>query len=150
MEKWKINLIIDACMLLCGAALAGIGLLLKYVLPPGRERMAIYGRNVDLTLLGLDRHEWGAIHLWLACGMVALVVLHLLVHLPWIVAILRKVTLQSAPRIGAVAVFLLLCLALMVTPFFITPRIIEVGSDAAHAPFVGKGSGRGVLHGRAR
>jgi len=52
MEKSKLNLVIDALLLLCLAAIAGIGLLIKYVLVPGYQRWEIYGRNVSLFLLG--------------------------------------------------------------------------------------------------
>jgi hypothetical protein len=48
MKKAKLNLVIDALLLLCMAAMAGIGLLMKYVLVPGFKRWEIYGRNVEL------------------------------------------------------------------------------------------------------
>ncbi len=48
MKKSKLNLIIDALLLLCIAAIGGIGFLMKYVLVPGSQRWEIYNRNVDL------------------------------------------------------------------------------------------------------
>lgn len=147
MEKSKINFFVDACMLLCGAALASGGFLMKFVLPPGKERIALYGRNVDLTLLGLDRHEWGAIHLWLAYCLIVFLLVHLFLHLPWIIAMLKKVTGKSTARIVAVAVFFLLCVALVATPFFITPNITAISSSGEHAPFAGKGGGKGMMRG---
>ncbi|MHC4076764.1 MAG: DUF4405 domain-containing protein [Planctomycetota bacterium] len=62
MKRAKLNLIIDALLLLCLAGIAGIGFLIKYVLVPGYQRWEIYGRNVSLFLWGLDRHQWGTIH----------------------------------------------------------------------------------------
>ena len=59
MAKSKLNLIIDVFMLLCMAAIAGIGFLIKYVLVPGFRRWEIYDRNVDLSFWGMDRYEWG-------------------------------------------------------------------------------------------
>ena len=64
-------------MLLVGSLLAGIGFLMKFVLIPGKERFAVYGRNVDLFFLGFDRHEWGTLHLWLAFALIALMAVHI-------------------------------------------------------------------------
>ena len=64
MDKSKFNFVIDALMFLCLMAMAGLGFLMKYVLPPGREVQAKYGRNVYLSWLGWDRHDWGDIHLF--------------------------------------------------------------------------------------
>ena len=63
MDKSKVNLVIDAVMFLCVMAIAGIGLLMKYVLLPGKETAAVYGRKVDLFLFGMGRHAGGRIHL---------------------------------------------------------------------------------------
>jgi hypothetical protein len=57
MKKSKLNLIIDTLLLLCIAAIGGIGFLMKYVLIPGYQRWEIYERNVDLFLWGMGRHE---------------------------------------------------------------------------------------------
>ena len=32
---------------------------MKYVLIPGKETFAVYGRHVELYLWGMDRHDWG-------------------------------------------------------------------------------------------
>ena len=66
MDKPKFNFIIDAAMFLCVMALAGLGFLMKYVLPSGRDAWAKYGSNLQLSWLGWDRHDWGDIHLYLA------------------------------------------------------------------------------------
>lgn len=62
--KWcnnraKVNLIIDAFLLIQLMAMAGIGFLIKYILVPGEERNLLYGRDVELSFLGLTRHDWG-------------------------------------------------------------------------------------------
>ena len=51
MNKPKLNFIINALMFLCLMAMAGLGFLMKYILPPGREVMARYDRNLYLTWL---------------------------------------------------------------------------------------------------
>ena len=80
MDKSKANLIIDALLFLCVMAITGIGLLMKYVLLPGKETTAIYGRKVDLFLFGMDRHAWGRIHLILAFVFLGLLTLHVVLH----------------------------------------------------------------------
>jgi len=51
--------------------LTSTGLLLHGKLPPGSGRASIWG---------LTRHEWGDIHLVLACTFIVLIVLHLGLH----------------------------------------------------------------------
>jgi len=38
---------------LAGSLLAGTGFLMKFVLIPGKDRFAVYGRNTDLFFFGL-------------------------------------------------------------------------------------------------
>jgi hypothetical protein len=66
MDKPKFSFVIDAAMFLCVMALAGLGFLMKYLLPSGRDAWAKYGSNLYLSWLGWDRHDWGDIHLYLA------------------------------------------------------------------------------------
>lgn len=87
MDKSKVNLIIDALLFLCVMAITGIGLLMKYVLLPGKETAAVYGRKVDLFLFGMDRHAWGRIHLIIAFVLLGLLTLHVVLHWNMIVSI---------------------------------------------------------------
>jgi hypothetical protein len=71
MKSWsktkpKLNLVIDAIMFIDLMAVAGLGFLMKYVLLPGYKINEVYGSGVELSFLGLDRHQWGPIHLILA------------------------------------------------------------------------------------
>ncbi|MBU0567408.1 DUF4405 domain-containing protein, partial [bacterium] len=79
-DKSKVNFVIDALMFLCMMAITGTGFLMKFVLIPGQERWVKYGRNVELLLLGIDRHEWGAIHLVLGFILLGLLVIHIILH----------------------------------------------------------------------
>ncbi len=63
MDKSKVNLVIDALLFLYVMAMAGIGLPIKFVLLPGKDTWAVYGRKAELFLFGMDRHQWGTIHL---------------------------------------------------------------------------------------
>ena len=60
--KWKWIYLIDAAMFLLMMAIAGIGLLMKYILLPGREAQLKYGNLVEPLFLGLDRHWWSKTH----------------------------------------------------------------------------------------
>ena len=134
MTKAKLNLIIDALLFLCLAAIAGIGLLINYVLVPGFQRWEIYGRNVDLFFWGMDRHEWGAIHFVLAQAFLALLLLHLVLHWQTIVSICRKLIPGQPARWIAAAVLAGLAIFLLGFWIFIRPDVRD------HAQ--GKGGGQ--------
>jgi uncharacterized membrane protein len=80
MNRSKLNLIIDGLMFLAMAAIAGLGFLIKYVMPPGPEKIVKYGRNVTLLFLGMDRHGWGRIHLVIGFVFLGLLALHIIIH----------------------------------------------------------------------
>jgi len=127
MTRSKINLIIDGLMLLCVTAIAGIGLLIKYVLVPGHARWAIYGRNVELFFWGLDRHQWGTVHLTIGLVLITLLVLHIVLHWAMILAIYRS--LIPNPLIRRIIVIVLICLTalLLAFPCLVKPQVRELG-----------------------
>ena len=148
MEKQKINFVVDACMFICMMPLAGIGFLMKFVLIPGKERMDVYGHNVDLFFLGLDRHEWGTIHLWIAYILLALLAAHIMLHLRWISALLEKLIAVRKKQVIAVVVFIVLCFFLLVFPFLIKPEVRDAGQGFQRDQHAGKGAGRGLMKGK--
>jgi hypothetical protein len=123
MEKPKLNFVIDALMFLTLMAMAGLGFLMKYTLPPGRAVWAKYGRNLELSWLGWDRHDWGDIHLYLAFALLALLVIHLILHWQQILGLFRRLLPDPRRRYRLALVFLLLSLLLIYFPFLITPDI---------------------------
>ena len=74
-NKPKIKLVVDVLMFLCMAALGGLGFLMKYVLLSGQEAQAAYGAKVEIYFLGVDKHEWGTIHLIIAFVLLGLLLL---------------------------------------------------------------------------
>ena len=123
MDKSKVNLIIDALMFLCAMAITGIGLLMKYVLLPGKETAATYGRKVELFLFGMDRHAWGRIHLIMAFVFLGLLTLHIVLHWNMIVSIYcRLIGSKVVRRIVAIIIFIGGTF-LVVSPFFVKPEI---------------------------
>lgn len=144
MQKARVNFIIDAAMLACGAALAGIGFLMKFVLIPGKERFAVYGRNVDLFFLGIGRHEWGTLHLWLAVCLAGLLAGHIFLHLGWITGMARNMIAGRMAGTIMAAAFLVLCLVLALFAFAVTPDVREGGGEGEGGQ--GHGFGRGRMH----
>jgi hypothetical protein len=136
MDKPRLNFIIDAVMFVLLMTIAGIGLLMKFVLIPGRERWVKYGRHVELYLFGMDRHEWGTIHLYLALILLGVLAFHLFLHWQMIVALFQRLITTPRTRTVVLWIFLLVTLFLIYFPFLITPEVEDVG----------RGRGRGWRH----
>ncbi|HRW63054.1 MAG TPA: DUF4405 domain-containing protein [Bacteroidales bacterium] len=126
--KGKINFIIDVVMFALMALLAGIGLLIKYVLLSGTERWLKYDRNVELTFWGMDRHQWGAIHLWIAVALIALLVLHIILHWKMIICLYKKIVENRKGRIICGIALFVITILFVVFPFFIQVEISEMQS----------------------
>jgi len=125
MTKSKLNLVIDALLLLCIAAIAGIGLLMKYVLVPGYQRWEIYGRNVELLFWGLGRHDWGAIHFVIGLAFLVLLILHIILHWGIIITIYRKLIPNRLVRFIIAVILISLTIILFIFPYFVKPEIHE-------------------------
>ncbi|RJR41290.1 MAG: DUF4405 domain-containing protein [Deltaproteobacteria bacterium] len=127
MDKAKLRFVIQALMFLCLVALAGVGLLMEFVLIPGREKIVKYGRNVKLSFLGLDRNGWGELHLYIAFIFLALLAIHLSLHWKKIVALYEK-TIPDQKRRNIIAwAFLLISVILIYFAFLISPEVRETG-----------------------
>lgn len=127
----KINLLIDLLLTLALTFIAGIGFLIKYILPPGRERILKYGDNKDLFFLGMDRHQWGEIHLVVAFVMLALLLLHILFHWKTLLCLVRKAVPSVWLRCSLWVIIGVLCLILFLFAFFISP-VQKEASDFLH------------------
>ena len=90
MRRSAVNLLIDVISLLVFLAMIWTGCLMHYVLPAGG------GRGHTLTLWGMNRHEYSKLHFYLALTMVALIIVHLWLHWPWICSTMSN--LLGAPR----------------------------------------------------
>jgi len=138
LDKSKLNFLVDAVMFLCMMAIAGLGFLMKFILIPGEERWIKYGRNVELTLLDMNRHKWGTIHLTIAFVLLGVLALHIILHWKVIIGIYQKlITNQAARRIIAI-VFIIVAALLLLTSFAVKPHVEELGR--------GEGRGHQSLH----
>lgn len=123
MKKSKLNLVIDAIMLVVMMALIGIGLLNKYVLLNGQKKWAKFGENLDLTLFGLDRHEWNTIHFVFGAILFGLLVLHICFHWNMIVRIYKSLIKNKKARIVSAIALLTVSIVLLIFPLFINAKI---------------------------
>ncbi len=151
-KNWKknlarINLTIDAIMLVLLMAISGLGLLMKYVLLPGFKRNEVYGKDVELYFWNLTRHDWGEIHFWLSLAFLFLLLLHIILHWKLILGIFRRMLSARSLRISIAAFIGLLSLGLAFVPLAIKPEIGPPSHDHSHGRgsdhnLPGKGQGR--------
>ena len=130
--KQKTNIVIDLVMLVLMILIAVIGVMIRYVLIPGSERWAKYGENVELSVWGMDRHEWGLIHLIVGAVLMVLLVLHLYLHWKQVLNMLQKLFPQKVVRNAFLVGFSLISIGICLLLF--VPA--EVGQE------IGKGRGR--------
>lgn len=121
--KFKLNFLIDALLMLLLMGMAGLGLLIKYLLLPGYKRNELYGNSIDLYFMGLDRHQWGSVHLWVSLIFTALVVLHIILHWKQIVCWYKQLITKLYIRVVVLVVFVQVLLTLVFAPFFLKPQI---------------------------
>ena len=78
--KYVVNVLLFIDM----SSIAVIGLLLGFVIPKGRQDGA------EKFFLGLHRHEWGDIHLYLSLFLLALLVLHIWLNWSYVVQATKR------------------------------------------------------------
>lgn len=121
--KSKSNFIIDAVMFLCIMALTGTGFLRKYILLGGRASRETYGTKLDMYMLGFNRDDWGTIHLYLGYFLLALLVLHIVLHWKQVKIMFRQLISGDSMRLIITVVFILISIFLVTFPFVLTPQL---------------------------
>ena len=86
MNKTWINFLVDLSMFVSIMLVSMIGLIMKYILPPGSGggRHGGEGGEFAETFFWLTRHEWGGLHSQIAVVLLSLLAVHLLLHWTWI------------------------------------------------------------------
>ena len=74
---------IDSLLFVNMLSVVMVGVLLAFVIPSGRSYAGKY-------FLGLHRHEWANIHLYLSIFLVVLLCFHVWMNLTWIVQSTRR------------------------------------------------------------
>ena len=76
--------LIDTLLFIDMSSIAFLGLLLGFVIPKGS------GPGHNAYFLGLHRHQWGDIHLYLSLFLLVLLTLHLWLNWAWIEGATKK------------------------------------------------------------
>lgn len=79
MKKQTLKYVIDMMLFVEICAISILGLLLGFVIPGGEV-----GGRAGKYFLGLHRHEWGSIHLYLAIVLLMLLAIHIWLNWGWI------------------------------------------------------------------
>lgn len=126
-HKARINFIIDVILFLLVLTKGGIGLLIKYTLIQGSLRWEVYGSNVELYLFGLERHQWGTIHL--VCGYVffGFLLLHIILHWKQIVSIYERLIRNRPLRRTVTVIFAILSIALLFFGLLLPHEVVPIG-----------------------
>jgi membrane protease YdiL (CAAX protease family) len=112
MKKSNLIAVIDLVAFVAFLFLTTTGVLLRYLLP---ERSGHWK-----TILGLNKHEWGTLHFWIAVVLLVVLALHLLQHKKYIRNVFKgrnkeKINVRVALGIiGLIAIILLAMLPLAI------------------------------------
>lgn len=126
-------------MLIVMTTIVGIGFLIKYVLVPGMEQNKLYGSDVELYYFGIDRHQWGTIHLYLGFILLFLLLLHIVFHWKQIVCIFKTMVFSRVWRIIFSSLLVIFTIVFGILPLFISPEVEERVTHNAHYHKAGKG-----------
>ena len=126
MKKITLNYLIDTIMFILMMAILGLGLLMKFVLVSGEKRWIKYGMNVEETFWGMDRHEWGKIHLLLGLILIAVLILHLILHWRSITIFFQNFFVNRTLRISMISVLVFVGTILIIFPFLVRINVTEV------------------------
>jgi len=66
------------------------GFILWLILPSGGGYMGGRGLLTEATFLSWPRHSWLGFHNWLGVALLAVVLVHIIVHRKWIVSMTKK------------------------------------------------------------
>lgn len=134
MKRSHLNISIDILMFIVMMPIVGIGFLIKYVLLNGVDRNLIYGNDVDLLFLGMDRHQWGSIHLYFSFILILLLVLHLVFHWKMMIGMFKKMVKSKGLRVLAAIGLPFIVVLLAIVPLFLQPEVHEGVVHHGHAP----------------
>lgn len=115
-----LNAVVDALAFAGFVLLVATGVLMRWTLPPGSGHRT--------TIWGLDRHDWGAAHFWVAVALLVALAVHLVLHWKWIASVAsrggghERSKLRVALGVVALAALLALALAPFLSPVERAPR----------------------------
>jgi len=101
MKRSTVNFVVDLISFVDLSLLVFTGSIMKWVLPPGtgglgRELHGGEGRVESIELFwGLGRHDWGAVHFWLAVVFIVLMAVHLFLHWKWVKSYMKSLFVRG-------------------------------------------------------
>ncbi len=123
MGREKLNFMIDSVAFAAFVLLTSTGVIMSYILPPGSGRFSV--------LWGMDRHEWGRLHFWIAVVLMATLGLHLLFHWRWIACMVKGRPREgSGIRVGLSVVGVVALLGFAALPFM--GEVKQTGAEPPH------------------
>lgn len=93
MTRQRFHLLVDGLLAVCGLGLLWTGLLLYAVLP---------AHSRGDTVWTWTRHDWGALHFYLACVMVGLILIHLALNWNWVCQVTYRLFASRSRKLGHV------------------------------------------------
>lgn len=112
----KTNIIIDLAMFLAMVVTSVSGIVIKIIAPLRRVAHEAWVRDAAFWIVGESRRMWGKIHLWAGVVLLALLVIHIVLHWSAIDAFFKKHIKSVAGR-GLLYAVLLVLLLLSVVPW---------------------------------
>ena len=92
MRKSIKNYIVFVALFFLGLLEAVSGFILWFALPQGGWHGGRFGGGAaEYTFWSLSRHTWVDIHDWVAVAILAVVIIHLVLHWKWIIYVTKKV-----------------------------------------------------------
>lgn len=85
MNKGKLKFLVDVLLFIDICAISTIGLLMAFVIPRGEHR-----RSIEKSFMGLHRHGWGDVHLYLSLFLLLLLILHIYLNWKWVVGCAKQ------------------------------------------------------------
>lgn len=82
MNRSHRNLLIDLLAAVALLAMIATGYILRFPLPPTTNRTH--------ELWGMSRHEWGTVHSWGSLALLAVLLVHVVLHWEWIFVTVRR------------------------------------------------------------
>lgn len=82
--KNRINRVLNLLAYLSLCFMAGTGLMMWFRLPPRQGRLTGGHHGEFPTIFGLDRHDWGQWHFYIAVAFLLVIVAHLVMNRVWL------------------------------------------------------------------
>ena len=89
----------------------------------GQKRWLVYGENVELYFMGIDRHQWGTVHLILGFMLIGLLAVHIFLHWNIITCVYKKIIEQPILNKLVALGFNIISMMLIRVPLFVEPEI---------------------------